>query len=97
MQSQIEQNNKRVNVESCGDQNCKCIWGYSDSHYNASGLSEKDCKWACNLCNKITTEDPTRGPSIDTATAIAISLSLILGMTIIVVTIIRWIIQKGKI
>jgi hypothetical protein len=96
MQSQIEQNNKRVNVESCGDQNCKCIWGYSDSHYNASGLSEKDCKWACNLCNKITTEDPTRGPSIDIAAAITISLSLILGMIIIVVTIIRWIIQKEE-
>jgi hypothetical protein len=96
MESQMEQNNKRVNVESCGDQNCKCIWGYSDSHYKASGLSEKNCKWACNLCNKITTEDPTRGPSIDIAAAITISLSLILGMIIIVVTIIRWIIQKEE-
>jgi hypothetical protein len=41
--------------------------------FPASGLSEKDCKWACNLCNKITTEDPTRGKLLFLSEEIRIS------------------------
>jgi hypothetical protein len=35
MESQMEQNNELVNVESCGDQNCKCILDYIDPYHNS--------------------------------------------------------------
>jgi hypothetical protein len=59
MEGQIEENNRSLNVESCKDQSCKCILGYTDLSRNTSRLLEKDCKWACNLCNNITSEDST--------------------------------------
>ncbi|XP_068902353.1 uncharacterized protein [Tenebrio molitor] len=52
----------------------------------ASRLLEKDCKWACNLCNNITSEDSTtRRGSISTETLLTITLCGILG-TLKVVT-----------
>jgi hypothetical protein len=71
MERLMEQNS--VNVESCEDPKCKCIWGYTDSYHNTSELSQKDCRWACNLCNK----DRTGGHS--TFVTVTINVSGILG------------------
>ncbi|KAJ3620516.1 hypothetical protein MTP99_004458 [Tenebrio molitor] len=60
MKRQMKQYNKSVNVELCEDQECKYIWGYSDSYHNTDRLSQEDYKYACNLCNKFTYKEPTR-------------------------------------
>jgi hypothetical protein len=68
-------------IELCEDRSWKCIWGYTDSSRNTTGLSQKDCKWACNLCNKCSRKDRTKELSISAAIISTISL----GGTLIVV------------
>jgi hypothetical protein len=60
IERQMEQKKRNMNIESCKDQSCKCIWGYTDS-YNTTELVHRHCKWECNLCNEITNKDLTRG------------------------------------
>jgi hypothetical protein len=87
MERLMEQNS--VNVESCEDPKCKCIWGYTDSYHNTSELSQKDCRWACNLCNK----DPTGGDSTSFVT-VTINVSGILGILIVIAAILFMIYNK---
>jgi hypothetical protein len=60
MERQMEQNSKNVNVESCEDRSCECIWGYTDSSRNTNGSYQKYCKGACDLCSKLTSEVSTK-------------------------------------
>ncbi|XP_068900243.1 uncharacterized protein [Tenebrio molitor] len=88
MKRQMKQYNKSVNVELCEDQECKYIWGYSDSYHN-NRLSQEDYKYACNLCNKFTYKEPTRGLLIGNTTVITtISLIVIFGALIVVIVIV---------
>jgi hypothetical protein len=84
-QDQTEENRKSMNVESCEDESCRCFWDYTDSYHNSSGLSQKDCKWACHLCNKCN-KDPTREHRILTVaiTTPTISLCGILAIWLVI-------------
>jgi hypothetical protein len=91
LKRQIEQNSKSVNIELCEDRSWKCIWGYTDSSRNTTGLSQKDCKWACNLCNKCSRKDRTKELSISAAIISTISLS---GTLIVVAAVLILIFRK---